>query len=1185
MIDTFTTAPAQESLVPLPPVVAIGASAGGLRSIESFVSQLPADTGMAYVIIQHLSPDYKSLMTEILSRKTDMVVTLAEHGMPLLANNLYLIPPGKELRCAGHTFAVSDFSAGIHRPIDVFFKSLAMLDGTPIAGIVLSGTGSDGTEGIKAIHRVGGMTFSESLESAEFDGMPVSAERTNCVDFVLPPEQIPEQLIQHLVSQRTPVQPPADLAGMQLIFSLLGSRFNMNFDDYKPKTIGRRIERRQQLNHCTSVFQYAEILSQNEEELDELFYDLLIGVTKFFRDKAAFEALEGELEAALLDLPEGETFRVWCAGCATGEEAYSIAMLVLDLMEKLGRAPLLKVFATDMHQHALNSAAAGVYSAEQMEFVSVERQRKYIDSMEGGQFRVSSGLRKHIVFARHNLIQDPPFLNIHLATCRNLLIYLTPQAQEISLTALAFSLVGEGILFLGSSETLGDLRNDFATIDSTWRIYRRLPDRGSRKSPTILRERRAQPATRGSNLLNLDQPETLTVRMLLDIYDAVLRQKVPQGLMLDPKQNVIHVFGDATEFLKPARGRFTGAFKDFIDDAARGMLVNAMVQSQTMTGTSYLCEQVQPDESVERVFDVSITAVEGPAATAIGWVIEFTPTGKQERAVIRVSPSSNDSFELLETELNFTKESLSASIEELEASNEELQATNEEMIASNEELQSTNEELHSVNEELHSVNAEYQRKIDELHEMTSDLENLLATSEIGTVFLGPDLAIRKFTRAATRHFDLMPQDVGRRLSNFTNRLGLPDLQNLMQSVLEGGDVFSRVVRDDFGARVSVRIVPYRTAGVIGGVLVSIVGQTGPSEVSHEIATTGPLGTWDWPDVAHKDMWWSPGCYTMLGLSPGEVEPTMSEWLERTHPEDRELLERAGSSDCDLANTDQIILRMECNGEYRPFELRSVALMANDTPTSLSGLIWKIDLETKESSRFLTRRDHFEQVARDLQDFAYAVSHDLQAPMRQVQSAVSDLHTQLPESSGPEAAAWNVVKSKSEAMRKMLMCLLEYSRVHTDGSTFHEVDVNGLVAKVIRSHDALISEANANIDIGELPSVRGDAIQISRMVWHLVDNALKHSVNPPEIRIAAKLTPQGWLLTVRDNGIGIAAKYHRSIFIIFRRLQFHPEEGYNGDDGFGLALSKRIAERHGGRIWLESDGKNGSTVFVLLPAGE
>ncbi|MEM7477674.1 MAG: chemotaxis protein CheB, partial [Planctomycetota bacterium] len=462
------------------PIVGIGASAGGLKSIELMLDNLPNGTGLAFVIIQHLSPDFRSLMPEILARHTEMDVCLATQESTIEANHVYVIPPGKELRCFGHTLAITDLPSGLSRPIDTFFTSLAKNSGVPCAGIILSGTGSDGTLGIEAIHQNGGFTIVETGDSAEFDGMPLSAERTGCVDLVLPPEKIPDALECFNGKPKALAncsQRESGLQGMELIFALLEKQFGLQFEHYKPSTITRRVGRRQQFKEFQSIIEYAEYLRDDFSELDNLFHDLLIGVTKFFRDEQAFNILENSLREKLVQLPEDEPFRAWSIGCATGEEPYSLAMILSDLMQQLDRRFVVKIFATDVHQRSLEAAAKGVFDAEAVEFVSASRKARYFDELEDGSFCVKPFLRRMVVFAQHDAIEDASFTRLQLVSCRNVLIYFGSSAQESALAAIHFSLVKHGILFLGPSESLGNLETEYVPLERQWRIYEKMTDR------------------------------------------------------------------------------------------------------------------------------------------------------------------------------------------------------------------------------------------------------------------------------------------------------------------------------------------------------------------------------------------------------------------------------------------------------------------------------------------------------------------------------------------------------------------------------------------------------------------------------------------------------------------------------------------------------------------------------------
>ena len=910
------------------PVVGIGASAGGLRSLESLFDRMPPDTGMAFVIIQHLSPDFKSLMDEILARHTDMAISIATHGMKVEPNHVYLIPASKELRLVDRKLKLAEFTENIHKPIDIFFKSLAESCGSNCTGIVLSGTGSDGTDGIQHIFRAGGLTIGESIESAEFDGMPRSAAATGCLDYVLDAKEIASLLVKHAVAplKRLPKNPTVDpnLEGINLIFSLLSASYDIKFEHYKPNTIARRIERRQNLANCETVFEYAELCKNDLDELDALYHDLLIGVTRFFRDTEAFNELEEAIDAQLDKVPPDETYRVWVAGCASGEECYSIGMMILDCMKRKGRKPLLKIFATDVHQRILDFAAKGEYEKQNMEFVSEKRQRDYFERLSGDRFRVNANLRRHLVFACHNVIQDPPFTRVHMVTCRNMLIYFRQEAQTISVSSFHFALRKDGILFLGSSETPGELKDEFNVVCRMWRIYSKIRNRSG------LIEQRSHIKDRVSPVISTaaklqEQSTTFRVQRLMDMYETVLREKIPSGMILDYEQNLIHIFGSARKMLQNVEGRFSGNIRSFLTGDTKSVVNAALIRAGKEVGTVFTVEDVsliEGDDSTN--CDISVQAISGSKIENAIWILQVInrDSSSSVRKQVTVSQQEGD-VRLLESELTFTRESLNATIEELETSNEELQATNEEMVASNEELQSTNEELHSVNEELHSVNSEFQRKLQELEETTNDLENLLSTSNIGTVFLDRDLRIRRFTEVMTSHFDLMPHDLGRSIKRFSAAIEYSTLVEDLQEVVESGSTMNRMVNDNSGNSMLLKMVPYRSENEITGVILNVVSN------AVGFAVQSDAGFWEWPDVSKDEMVWSSNCYRLLGLEPDKMPATFSNWKQLVHVDDLHKLDGIRSKHCTFVKTGRLVVRMRCNqSDYQEYAYRGVIKMSD-----------------------------------------------------------------------------------------------------------------------------------------------------------------------------------------------------------------------------------------------------------------
>lgn len=818
--------------------VGIGASAGGLKSLEALFKDIPAGSGACFIIVQHMMPDIESNLNDILSRTTSLPIVDIEEGVEICADTIFMIRPGTTIELVGRTFTVTDRDRdAISRPVDGLFDSLATSFGGNSIGIILSGTGSDGSDGVKAIREAGGITIAESPKTAQFDGMPRNAIATDCIDFIVPCQSIGTWLIKQFKTPRERQAPAKDLdeqelSGIKLIFSLLTKRHEIDFSHYKPNTVARRIERRCQLAHCQSTVKFAEMIQGDVEELDRLYHDLLIGVTKFFRDTEAFNTLREHVERVIEEKTPDEEFRVWVAGCASGEEAYSVAMIVHEAYRKIDREPNYKIFATDAHGGALESASRGTYSRDSMEYVGEDLRRRYFTEDASGQFRIGSVLRRQLVFARHNVIKDPPFTKLDLVTCRNMLIYFQPPAQRSAISTFHFGLRKGGMLFLGCSETPGKLADEFDVISEQWHLYLKRRHVSNLAGKWSDKHNQIDLAPRKLiNILNKDRPETLSFTSLIDGYDTILREYVKAGLLLDDKRNILHVFGDAKKYLRSKSGRFTGNVMDFLEKEARIELAAALIRAEGLKGRKIIIENVKLRvENEVECRDVHVKAFPETNWQASMWFVEFHAPKHEERKVeeppVRINLSGQD-YSTLESELLYTKENLSSTIEELEVSNEELQSSNEQLIASNEELQSTNEELHSVNEELYSVNSENKRKIEELEQVTDDVENLLANTDIGTILLDSDMRIRRYTQAAQQYVKLLPSDIGRLITDFAMRIRAADLYSKIQEVISTGDPYSESVRDGEDRETLVKIVPYMSGNVVSGAIVNFIQSDKP----------------------------------------------------------------------------------------------------------------------------------------------------------------------------------------------------------------------------------------------------------------------------------------------------------------------------------------------------------------------
>ncbi|MGE0445267.1 MAG: chemotaxis protein CheB, partial [Vicinamibacterales bacterium] len=808
-------------------VVAIGASAGGLESLERLFSGLPSDTGLAFVVLQHLSPDFKSLMDELLSRRTRMPICLAEDGMAVEPNRVYLLPPMKEMIIRQRRLLLNDKDPrhGLALPIDLFFRSLAQDVGSRAVGVILSGSGSDGSRGVPEISRAGGTILCQSPDTAQFNGMPLSAMRTGHVDHVLPPEEIAVALAalgRSGVAGPGPGESAENEHGVDAILRLLRDEYAIDFSHYKASTVVRRIERRLALNRSVDIDVYVEQLRSDPRELNSLYEDLLIGVTRFFRDDDAFEVLEHRIIPDLIErVPADEQLRVWVPGCATGQEAYSVAMLLFEQLSARQRPINLKILATDVHKASLEVASAGVYSDEQVSGIAQDRLQRFF-SKRGDSYHVTAPLRESIVFAPHNLIRDAPFTKLDLITCRNLLIYFQPHAQKTVLTLFHFALKPGGVLFLGSSESPGGLLDEFDTIDEHAKVYRKRRDIGLPRDLKL-------PLPRTATMPRTPPPSRRGVdATLVATYDRLLDRFMPPSFLVDPEGQLIDTFGGIESLLRLKPRRPTQNLLDLLDDdlrsAVSGVLHRVRRESESVRypnvdvpgrgGRCALIGEALRDNRGD-LTHILVSVADAAAETASALVPPFVdipaPAAVVDAPQLAVAGGglTQDQVRALEDELAYTKEHLQAAVHEHETANEELQATNEELIASNEELQSTNEELHSVNEELYTVNAEYQKKNAELQELNDDIEHLLNGTDVATIFLDRQLCIRKFTPRIAETFRVIPSDVGRPLRAFTHDLSYPSLIADIERVLRDGTTVEAQVWDTRARCYFLRILPYR----------------------------------------------------------------------------------------------------------------------------------------------------------------------------------------------------------------------------------------------------------------------------------------------------------------------------------------------------------------------------------------
>lgn len=823
------------------PMVGIGASAGGLDAFKQFFSAMPADSGMAFVLVQHLDPTHESLAAELLATSTPMQVVQVEDRMPVEANHVYVIPPNRYLTISAGVLHLSEPTVrrGMRLPIDFFFQSLAEDQGDRGVGIVLSGTGSDGTLGARAIKGHGGMVIAQNPETASYDGMPRAAIATGMIDYVLAIQDMPEVLIKYIrgawVSGSSELEPPDEgiTDHLDKILTLLRAQSKHDWRCYKKNMLMRRIQRRMHLNHLKSMADYLCVLRENRAEIQQLFQDLLIGVTGFFRDPEAFEALKEQVIAKLVQEKDPDAqFRVWVPSCATGEEAYSIAMLLIEQLQPVPRHCKIQIFATDINEKALEFARAGTYPESIAADLAPEYLRQFFHPHDQS-YRVNKQLREAVVFASQDLISDPPFSKLDLISCRNLLIYLEPEIQRKIISLFHFALSEGGYLFLGNSETVGQQDDLFEPVSTQWRIYRRLasvrpyeiafPMTSSLDDPRVIRSGTQRVKPRPVNLRDLTQ-------------QVLLRDYTPAAVLINCRHEILYLHGltgryldlpagePTRDLMSMARAGLHARLRTAVHRALQGGQQVTVTDARVKRGETYYpvkvtVRPVQEPQAAEGLLLVTFEEIPEPATALVGDTIP----SEVDESLIRQ----------LEYELKTTRENLRSTIEDLEAANEELTSTHEEAVSRNEELQSSSEELEaskeelqSLNEELNVFNSQLQNKVEELETAHNDLANLFSSTAIATIFLDTQLRIKRFTPAITQLFSLISADVGRPIHDFAHKFNDGNLLDDTQTVLATRMPIEREVYTADEHWYIQRILPYQTLdNRISGVVITFVDIT------------------------------------------------------------------------------------------------------------------------------------------------------------------------------------------------------------------------------------------------------------------------------------------------------------------------------------------------------------------------
>ena len=810
--------PASEKTLNLHPicVVGIGASAGGLEALQQFLTFLPSNTGMAFVIVQHLSPDHKSLLVDILGKYSAMPISEIQDGMRIERNHIYMIPPRYNVEIISDVLRLREYEPDkMNHPIDVFFRSLAESYENRSVAVILSGTGSDGTNGIRSIKEHNGMIIVQSPESAKFDGMPRNAISTGFADLIQKPDSIAKEMA-HIAKSMLDASARFMLTDQDLmsqVFSMLKSITNINYAYYKQTTILRRVERRLVVTHNRNLQEYVSYLSNNPEEAKLLAKEVLIGVTSFFRDAEYFEVLkETAIKQLIKDAPKEKQIRVWVAGCSTGEEAYSIAILFEEAMEELGIHRDIKIFATDLDNESISTAVRGVYGDNIIDDVSVSRLSRFF-TRKGNKYVIRHDIRKMIIFAQHNVFQDPPFGKLDLISCRNVLIYFQTILQRNLFAIFHSALNDRGYLFLGRSESVIDYDDVFRVHSANEKIFihnlsGKAPQHEQVSYSMQNVESNLEPMMSPHFELDVDAQYTDN-----DLETSVLETLLPASVLVNEKNEMTRTYGDCSKFLSIPVGAATFDIFMLIRNDLKIAVSTALRDSRARNDRIIYDEvPVQLDDAPEYISIVAQPIFDRHGQPANHTAISFV-RGKRiiegDMKQYKIETAAAQRIANLEQELRVTKDSLRQTVTELESVNAELQAANEELLTANEELQSSNEELQSVNEELYTVNSEYQSKVTELAGLNDDMTNFLATTLVGIVMVDRDLNIRKFTEYISTEFNVVDQDVGRSLRYISYNFATIDLIQQCRQVLTTMEPIEQLCASVTGKTYLIRISPYR----------------------------------------------------------------------------------------------------------------------------------------------------------------------------------------------------------------------------------------------------------------------------------------------------------------------------------------------------------------------------------------
>ena len=1236
---------AASNAAPTPlPLVVIAASAGGLDPISEILDAYPGDLGVATVVIQHLSPAYRSELVSLLQSHTSQPVHELHDGLELKTHNIYVIQPGTQIMLDGHTVKsiTRDESERPYFTIDVFLESLTRrADPIDTCVVLLSGTGSDGTAGCRAVHEHGGYVLVQQLSDAKFDGMPLSVINAGCYDEVQPPRLIPARIAAWLdngmCKPATPdgyldtdpltllyterdSQPGNDINPYAGIFELMRANFDLDLNAYKIGTIDRRITQRMRRLGLTTIDQYHQILGQGGHELRALFTDLMIGVTSFFRNPQVFELLESKILPDLLERNGSEPLKIWVCACSTGEEAYSLAMLLQKLVEQTDAAQEYRIYATDLNPDAIRRAAEGIYEYSTLQpFINRFGLQGFVNASEDfGRLRVVSEIRSKIIFSVQNVLKHSPLHALDLVLCRNMLIYLRPEAQRKVISNFHFGLKENGVLVLGESEGPAGLEPYFAEVDTRLKMFaKRAGVHLSASDRWQLNRSIAMPPAHRQAAIQRE-PDQMTVAR--GAFEAAFAAVAGNSLIVRADGEVLYFTGHTGEiFSRAIPGRPGLNLHIHLPDPQLQALLQLGLAETLDSDTPIQWDYPYRNQDSKLAFDQLRfsrlpTAFEREPSVLVQMLADdsnrqaYDPHPgplRHARDVLSVLQSGTGGLgrlARLEQENAQLRQIVSESVQDKETFHEELQSANEELLSSNEELQSTNEELQSVNEELHSVNAELEEKIRQLTDANNDITNLLTSTDVALIFLDERLCIRRYTEASRRYFPLGMQDIGRPIQDLATNLAGLDISSLGRNVLSDAGIQRHDVHLREQQWLQVVFFPYYNhEGQVRGVVMTIYDishtrqllQVEQQNRLHRDLVEGVLniGYLNIPDTREQALLLDDNLQQLFGISEGQ-SIGLEDFLARIHNQD---LEQARS-----------VLSIAPRGKERQtaeFRLRDgqgryhwMLCNAASNPSSQGerGLIaMLLDIDDRKRASIQNHEHEISTIHANrifnIGMLVSGVAHELNNPLSALRLGTEQLQAQARNSPPDASGVARIANAQADAVTRMdriISSLLRFARKDED-TTMKVVHVDTLIQDTVQLTRAMASENNVDVTYDAVPdqlTLLGHPLELAQALVNLVSNGIQHVANLPRprwVNIQVEIHQGDYLFRVSDSGLTSAIEHPERLF-----TPFYTTKDVGHGTGLGLPLSLGIAEAHAGSLSLDSNAKH--TTFVMKipsrPAG-